>query len=581
MKIEAYSFDYNGLEKLSKKTKGKDWPVVYLIHDNNEIYVGETTSASYRMKQHLSNPEKEHLEIIDIVFDDTYNKSVILDFEQRLIKCLEVDKTFQTILNKNKGQSSSHEYYDRNNYEKNFKSLWNELLKRGFARKQLEIIENDNLFKYSPYNSLTEEQNEISVEIINDILLKLSNNEKGTSIINGCAGTGKTVLAISMINSLVNAIKLDETEFDEEKKQNAKFQSLLELREFTKKNGKLKIGFVFPMSGIRGTIKDVFDSFGNSLSKNMVLNPNQLRTQEYDILFVDESHRLSKRKNLTNYAIFDKNCEYYKLNKYYANQLDFIMLSAKYKVLFYDEDQSVKSSDVSNLEFKNTLRKYGENINYFNLSTQMRCEGGSDYIDYVKNILNCSVTKIVNVDNYDFKMYDNVADLITDIRKLDQKYGLSKTVAGFSWKWVTKPKKKVPNNLNFYKKLISENKYDIDILGNKYIWNLTTENWISRDDSRYTIGCIHTTQGFDMNYVGVIFGEEIDYNPITNSIEINLKKFMDSKVKDGTDEETVKRYIKNTYTTMMARGIKGCYVYACNKNLRDYLKKFIKVEEKE
>ena len=81
--------------------------------------------------------------------------------------------------------------------------------------------------------------------------------------------------------------------------------------------------------------------------------------------------------------------------------------------------------------------------------------------------------------------------------------------------------------------------------------------------------------GYDMNYVGVIFGEEIDYNFSTNSIEINLDKYKDKKVKQNTDKEYLKNLILNTYTTILARGIKGCYVYACNPNMQEYLEQFI------
>ena len=105
--------------------------------------------------------------------------------------------------------------------------------------------------------------------------------------------------------------------------------------------------------------------------------------------------------------------------------------------------------------------------------------------------------------------------------------------------------------------------------------NLTSVDWITRQDSHCTIGCIHTSQGYDMNYVGVIFGEEIDYNFNTNSIEIDLEKYKDKKVKAGTDERVLKKLILNTYTTILARGIKGCYVYACNPNLKQYLQQYI------
>ena len=104
---------------------------------------------------------------------------------------------------------------------------------------------------------------------------------------------------------------------------------------------------------------------------------------------------------------------------------------------------------------------------------------------------------------------------------------------------------------------------------------MTNEEFIISKNALNEIGCIHTLQGYDLNYCGVILGEEIDYNPNTNCIEINLDKFFDTYVKLGSDYQTVKNYIINSYKVIMSRGIKGCYVYACNKNMKEYLSKFI------
>lgn len=118
--IRTYSFDNDGLNELKNFEYGKNWPVVYLIHNNQDLYIGETTSAEVRMSQHLSNNEKNYLEEIAIVFDHKFNKSVILDYEQRLIKYCSVDSRFQNILNKNKGQQAIHDYYNRDEYRSDF-----------------------------------------------------------------------------------------------------------------------------------------------------------------------------------------------------------------------------------------------------------------------------------------------------------------------------------------------------------------------------------------------------------------------------------------------------------------------------
>ena len=587
--IRSFPFNENGLEQVRATRDGKNWPVVYLIHDDERLYIGETTSVATRMSQHLKNEEKKQLAVIEIVFDGKYNKSVVLDYEQRLIKYCSVDKRFKKILNKNKGQQAAHNYFERQKYRNQFRVLWKQLIDNGLAKNSLEIIENDNIFKFSPYNALTGEQNEISVAVINDILDSFERDTTGVSLIDGCAGTGKTVLAISIINSLINAINIEDdlleaksNEFDDDIDEDKKIV-LLRLKNYIQKerNGKpFKIGFVFPMPGIRETVSKVFKECGNGLEKGMVIAPCDVVKEKYDILVVDESHRLSKRKNLTGYKSFDDTSRELGLNPMETNQLEWILKSAKHVVLFYDQYQSVKSSDITYNEYQNSLNKYNKNLKSHKLETQMRCEGGDTYIKYIKEIMSSTRKTFEKIENYDFMLFDDVDLMIETIKKKDDMYGLCKTVAGFAWDWKTKPKRKPKDNMECYDMLVKEGEYDILIEGNRYIWNLTNEDWVTRQDSHCTIGCIHTTQGYDMNYVGVIFGEEIDYDFQTQSIVIDLKEYKDKKVKAGTEESVLKELIVNTYTTILSRGIKGCYVYACKPNLRKYLKQYIALANK-
>lgn len=584
-KISSFPFTKDGLEQVQATQNGKNWPVVYLIHDEENLYIGETTSIATRMSQHLKNEEKKKLEIIEIVFDEKYNKSVVLDYEQRLIKYCFVDKKFRNIMNKNKGQQAAHDYYERKYYRNQFRTLWKGLQEHGLVSHSLAEIENDNIFKFSPYNALTGEQNEISIAIINDILDSYENNTDGVSLVDGCAGTGKTVLAISIINSLVNAVNIEDealkaskNEFSDDIDEDKKI-ALLRLKNYIKKqrNGKpFKIGFVFPMPGIRETVAKVFKDCGNGLEKGMVIAPCDAVKEEYDILVVDESHRLSKRKNLTGYKSFDDASKHLDLDPMQTNQLEWVLKSAKHVVLFYDQYQSVKSSDITYDEYQNSLKQCSY-LNRHKLQTQMRCEGGDTYLEYIRDIMNSKKREFEKIENYDFLIFDDVNQMVENIKEKDKKFGLCKTVAGFSWEWRTKQKKKPLDNMICYDMLVKKGEYDILIENNRYIWNLTNEDWVTREDSHCTIGCIHTTQGYDMNYVGVIFGEEIDYDFGSESIVINLEKYKDKKVKAGTNEKDLKQLIVNTYTTILARGIKGCYVYACNANLRKYLKQYIAV----
>ena len=104
---------------------------------------------------------------------------------------------------------------------------------------------------------------------------------------------------------------------------------------------------------------------------------------------------------------------------------------------------------------------------------------------------------------------------------------------------------------------------------------MSNQEWILRKGAVNEIGCVHTTQGYDLNYVAVILGREIDYDEESGSIVIDRNKFYDKKVKAGVDDDTLKQYIINSYKVMLTRGIKGCYVYACNPRLQNYLKRFI------
>lgn len=589
MEIKTFPLNPSGKAEQAKLEKGENWPVVYFLYNADTLYIGETTSAVRRMGDHIdgNKRKKDHLTDMKVVYDDEFNKSVVLDYEQKLIKLCQADKTFKKVLNANSGQSDLHDYYLRQYYATRFYELWKELQNQGMANKDIDVLENENLYKYSPYTTLTPEQQEIQVDVLNRIIDLLDNKRHGISLINGCAGTGKTVLAINMINSLVNAINIDESLLSQEQKDEPITKARLKIKWFVQHVRPIKIGFVFPMSGIRSVIEDVFkDSIG--LRKNMVITPYSVTSKEYDVLFVDESHRLARRKNLGQpslYNRFDEICSELDIDPESSNQLDWILKSSKHAVLFYDKDQSIKSTDITYNDYQHSLAPFRSKIKEYTLKTQMRCAGGNAYIDYVKDIMNCKNPPKTDVVNYDFKIFKDVDNMVQTIRTLDYSHisegndnNLCKVVAGFSWDWKTKPSdENLSDDLDTYNRIISSGEYDIDIQGHHYIWNLTTTKWIPRHDSHYTIGCIHTTQGFDLNYVGVIFGKEIDYNLDTNQIEISLSEFKDVKVKSGCDADTVKEYIINTYTTMMSRGIKGCYVFAYNEKLQNYLEEFIKI----
>lgn len=576
MEIREFAFSPTGLHSLREHPKGQNWPVVYLINNDksnqSELYVGETTSAGGRFQQHLNNPDRHNLDTIRFVFDDQFNKSAILDIEQTLIQMFMADQKF-ILQNRNGGQSCKHDYYQRALYQAKVDEIWNELNRSLLTNHDASTIRNSNLFKYSPFNTLTPEQELVSQDILFKAIDCLESGETGTSVLSGKAGTGKSIVLIHMMYTLMSAMNVtyndEDLTPDEQLELGVRISLSNKIRDYVKRHGNLKIAFVVPMTSIRKTFKAVFSaSKGTGLKSNMVIGPQNVLKEDYDIVFVDESHRLARRKGITSYGAFDEACERLGLDPMVSTQLDMIQKKSKYSILVYDGCQTVKAADLTPEQFQRSLDLRIRAAHRVFLQTQMRCEGGRSYLEYLDNIFQVEQNDFQKVENYDFKIWADPNAMIEDVRAKDRDYSLCRVVAGYSWKWVSK-------GCETIEQAICEGLEDIELDGRKYVWNMSNQEWILRGGAVNEIGCVHTTQGYDLNYVAVIFGHEIDYDDESDSIVIDRSKFFDSKVKDGVDDDTLKQYIVNSYKVMLTRGIKGCYVYACNPRLQNYLKRFI------
>ena len=568
MEIKTLNFTSEDHNSIVNGKKSKNWPVVYLLRDQKEIYIGETNNFAQRFLQHLNNSNKKHLRKIDLILGSDFNKSATLDIEQALIRLFSADGQLN-VLNLNGGQSANNDYFQRERYEKSLEDIWKRLVKMKLARKQYLDLINSEIFKYSPYISLTNDQLAVSYQIINNIVHALRTGENITNIINGGAGTGKTIVAINIIFQIVQANTNLVSTFDDEEFTDFESKTISNLRRYIKEFGKIKIGFIVPMKSLRMTLSRVFSKTRRGLSGSQVIGPSDLKNEHYDVLFVDETHRLSQRKNITNMGNFDLICHDLGLNPTTSSQLDWVIAKSKTRVLFYDRGQTIKGSDIDANEFDRTTEK--TTLKSFFLESQMRSKGGNLFIDYISKLLNCTLSeKIEFSDNYDFRLYHDVEQMYQAIKRKNIEMKLCRMISGYSWKWNTKNKKGIPTE-----KLLKQGIYDIDIDGKRYIWNRSDKEYILKEDSINEIGCVHTTQGYDLNYVGLIFGREIDYNYEKNCIQIDLSKFCDTNVKKDNTREKVEEYIINSYKVMLSRGIKGCYVYAYNKNLRNYLAKYV------
>ena len=204
-----------GTSSILKNEKyGSNWPVVYIINNKEEAYVGETTDASIRSNQHLANKVRRNLDKINIIGDDTFNKSSILDLESFLIKYMSADNKFK--LQNGNGGLQNHNYYQREMYETKFREIWLQLKSKGLVKNDLKMIANSDLFKYSPYKALTVDQYMIVNDILSDLSDLVYKKEKGTFVVEGGAGTGKTILGIYLLKLLVQAKDSSQIEIEED-----------------------------------------------------------------------------------------------------------------------------------------------------------------------------------------------------------------------------------------------------------------------------------------------------------------------------------------------------------------------------
>lgn len=521
--IRKYRFEKKALSMVKEYRYGHNWPVVYVLEDGKEAYIGETVNVSNRAFQHYEKPEKAKLNNLYIIADDEYNRSATQDIEAGLIKYFSGDGKY-FLQNANYGLHES-EYYDRERYQAKFQIIWKNLLALDLARKDLAQIENDDLFKYSPYKSLSDDQRRVVEQITDDIKKESSHPH----LVSGEPGTGKTIVATYLVKY---------------------FQE----KEWSKN---YKVGLVIPMTSLRTTLKRVFNSV-RGLSADMVIGPNDVVKEFYDILIVDEAHRLQRRVNITNFKAFDNINKALGLNKYKGTQLDWIMKSSRHQILFYDENQTIKPADLR----RNIFSKY--NFCTHRLISQMRVLGGIDYIEYIRSILSQNQTRQMRFSNYEFFLFENIEKMIDKIREKEKRHGLSRLLAGYAWEWKTRRGSAID--------------YDIEFEGVKLKWNSVTKDWVNSKNAINEVGCIHTIQGYDLNYAGVIVGPEISYDSKNNKISVDKSKYLDFNGKRAiTDPQELEIYVKNIYKTLLTRGIRGTYIYVVDKALQEYLKKFVPV----
>lgn len=357
--------------------------------------------------------------------------------------------------------------------------------------------------------------------------------KKKVYIVHGGPGTGKTVLAINMLVAILN--------MDQNVMYVTKNSAPREVYRKKLTDGKYRKAYIdnlFKGSG----------SFTEAIS------------DDFDCLIVDEAHRLNEKSGM--------------FQNLGENQVKEIINAAKTSIFFVDDFQMVTTKDIgSTNEIKKWCRYFDAEVYEDTLLSQFRCNGSDSYLSWIDNVLEINLEATDDFDfDYDIRICDSpeeVRELILEKNKINNK---SRMVAGYCWNWIKEGK----NNSDIH---------DIQIGDFEMSWNLgSSSTWAIDPESVNEIGCIHTCQGLEFDYVGVIIGEDLRYDDCIIT-DFTKRARTDQSLKGlkglykKNKEEALKiadRIIKNTYRTLLTRGQKGCYIYCVDKDLQEYLKKRLK-----
>lgn len=282
----------------------------------------------------------------------------------------------------------------------------------------------------------------------------------------------------------------------------------------------------------------------------------------FDVLLADEAHRLNERSGL-----------YRNLGE---NQVMEIIRSSRLSVFLIDEDQRVTLSDIGTVdEIRKHASDLGARVTEMELDSQFRCSGSDGYLAWLDDVLQIRGT--ANIDlcdesfDYDFRVYDDPNELRRDIEERNGTNNRSRMVAGYCWEWISEGK----NDSSVHDVTIPEHGFGMS-------WNMgSTETWAIDDTSINEVGCIHTCQGLEFDYVGVIIGDDMRYsdgNIVTDAskrarTDQSLRGLKSNYSDIGERARVADRIIKNTYKVLMSRGMRGCYVYCTDEGLREHLRR--------
>ncbi len=371
--------------------------------------------------------------------------------------------------------------------------------------------------------------------VVYEEIIKLSSkcrkdHKKRTIICQGGPGTGKSVIAVRLLAELT---------------QRGQFV------QYVSKNSAPRQVYAAKLKG-KVTKSSVDNMFKGSGTYTEVGN-NMINT-----LLVDEAHRLNEKSGM-----FHNKGE---------NQIKEIIHAATCSVFFIDESQRVTMDDIGSVdEIRKWAKEEGSDVTEMELVSQFRCNGSNGYLAWIDDLLEIRETANYNLDglDYEVRLCDDPADVQRIILEKNRATNRARILAGYCWNWP----KESRNNSDYH---------DIQIGDFGISWNLDDgKAFAISENSVNEAGCIHTTQGLEFDYVGVIIGDDIRYEDGHIVTDFTKRAKTDQSLKGiktmyrENPEEALERadeIIKNTYRTLMTRGMKGCYIYCTDPGMREYIK---------
>lgn len=514
------------------------YPIVYILYNRNEknrptAYIGQTVQVDKRMRAHLKDSKRKGLTDTLLIGNEKFNQSATYNIETNLINHFIGDEKFKLQNVSQTRQIQTHGYYDKNYYDTIlFNEIWEYLRQNGLADNSSDVIQNKDIYKVSPYKELSPKQLEIKNEIIEYCKKSIDSTKEKVFMIEGEAGTGKSVVLASLYNTLQDLAK-DKT------------SSISGTDNYLLVNHGEMIK----------TYHSIAESLPN-LKKNHILRPTSFinemdkKGKKADIVLIDEAHLLLTKEDHYN-------------NFYYKNQLEEIIKRSKITIFIFDPKQILRTKSYWTKGLMEQIdQQYG--FEHYSLTDQFRMKSSEDTLKWIDNFHSKKISKLPkSTEDYSFEIMPSPESLKEKIETLDKKVGLARIVSVFDY---------------LHKK--DQKTYYVDEDGLHMPWNTTESKttWAERADTIEEVGSIYTVQGFDLNHVGVFLGPSIDYDQKTDSLVIDIFKYKDTGAFMGREDLSKGELLKckeeiilNSLNTLMKRSIHGIYIYAVNESLRNRL----------